>query len=74
MTTTIETKITVKRCISLVIEVEGGIVQAVYGDNMPEGFELDVVVRDLDNIEQGDEDPISTGSYPSQEYAERLYL
>lgn len=43
----------------IVVEVMGGVVQSVYGDPMPEGVELDIIVRDHDNIEAGDDDPIS---------------
>lgn len=43
----------------IIVEIEGGCVRAIYGDTMPEGVELDVIVRDMDNIEQGDEDPLT---------------
>ena len=42
----------------IIVEVDGGVVQTVYGDKMPEGIELDVIIRDLDNINQGDDDPL----------------
>lgn len=47
------------KIIRLIVEVEGGVVQSIYGDAMPEGVELDLVVRDLDNIDQGDPDPLT---------------
>lgn len=50
----------------LIIEIEGGVVTAVYGDKI-EG--LTVVVRDLDNIEAGDPDPIDPNYKPEEYYA-----
>lgn len=41
----------------LIIEICGGCLHAVYGDPMPEGTVLDIILRDLDNIEQGGDDP-----------------
>lgn len=43
----------------IIIEVDGGVVQTVYGDKMPEGIELDIIIRDWDNINQGDDDPLN---------------
>ena len=43
--------------IQLVIEVEGGCVRTVWGNEPPAGIEIDVIVRDQDNIAAGDEDP-----------------
>lgn len=43
----------------LVVEVEGGVVQRVYGDKLP--CDIAVIVRDLDNIEAGDDDVIPAG-------------
>lgn len=44
--------------IKLYIEIDGGCLQCVYGDKMPEGYRLEVILRDHDNIEAGDEDPL----------------
>jgi hypothetical protein len=43
----------------IIVEVEGGVVQTVYGDKLPDNIELDVVVRDWDNIKAGDPDPLA---------------
>ncbi len=47
------------KSVRLIIELDGGCVRAVYGDAMPEGVELDVIIRDWDNINQGDPDPLT---------------
>ncbi len=43
----------------IIVEVEGGVVQTVYGDKLPDDIELDVVIRDWDNINAGDPDPLT---------------
>jgi hypothetical protein len=43
--------------LQLVIEVEGGCVRTVWGSEPPHGIEIDFIVRDLDNIADGDDDP-----------------
>jgi hypothetical protein len=50
------------KTVKLIVEIEGGTLQAIYGDAMPEGVKLEVVLRDLDNIAQGDLDP-APGAY-----------
>lgn len=42
---------------NLVIEVSGGIVQAVYSDTLPD-YDTSVTVIDHDNIESGGEHPL----------------
>lgn len=44
--------------VRIIIAVAGGCVQSVYGDEMPDGTKLKVVLRDFDNIEAGDPDPV----------------
>ena len=43
----------------IIIEVDGGCIRNVYGDKMPDDIELDVIVRDWDNINAGDPDPLT---------------
>ena len=54
--------------IKLVIDVQGGCVQSVYGDEMPGGTKLKVVLRDRDNIEDGDPDPVAESYQPAATY------
>lgn len=42
----------------IVMEIEGGCLQAVYGDRLPEGVDVEFILRDMDNIEAGDPDPV----------------
>jgi len=44
--------------VKLYVEILGGCLNAVYGDPMPDGYELDVILRDVDNIADGDPDPL----------------
>ena len=39
----------------IVVEVSGGVVRSVYSDSIKEAK---VIIRDCDNIEEGDPDPI----------------
>lgn len=48
--------------VKLYIEVEGGIVTSVYGDDAPANLDIEIVVRDMDNIADGDEDPAPNGA------------
>lgn len=41
----------------LFIKIEDGCLLSVYGDDAPEGVEIDVILRDMDNINAGDLDP-----------------
>lgn len=50
----------------IVVEVEGGVVQRVYGDKLP--CDISVIVRDLDNIEGGDGDVIPPGFKAEENY------
>ena len=47
------------KTVRLIVELDGGCIRAVYGDAMPEGVELDVIIRDWDNINAGDPDPLT---------------
>lgn len=54
--------------ITIIIDVQGGCVQSVYGDEMPGGTKLKVVLRDRDNIEDGDTDPVAESYEPAETY------
>ena len=54
--------------ITIIIDVQGGCVQSVYGDEMPGGTKLKVVLRDRDNIEDGDPDPVAESYQPASTY------
>lgn len=44
--------------IQIVVNVSGGCVQSIEGDALPDGMQIDFIVRDQDNIESGDDDPM----------------
>lgn len=48
------------------IRVEGGMVQGIYGDELP--IQINFIVRDLDNINAGDEDPQPENYEPETAY------
>ena len=50
------------------IDVRGGCVQSVYGDAAPQGLKLNFLIRDWDNIEAGDPDPITKDYTPAAVY------
>lgn len=52
-----------KQVIRLLVQVEGGCVQVVSGDAPPDDIDIEVIVRDLDNIRDGDDDPLD--DYPA---------
>lgn len=54
--------------IRIVIEIKGGCLQAVYGDKLPEGVDVEVILRDWDNIENGDPDPMGEEYEPDVYY------
>ena len=54
--------------IAIIIDLQGGCVQSVYGDEMPGGTKLKVVLRDRDNIEDGDPDPVAESYQPAATY------
>ena len=57
----------------LIVELDGGCVRAVYGDRMPEGVELDVIVRDWDNINEGDPDPLTEQDIADKNDGKMIY-
>ena len=54
--------------ITIYVDVEGGCVQGIYGDALPTDIEINFVLRDHDNIEVGDEDPMPDGYVPECYY------
>lgn len=52
----------------IIVEVSGGMVQQIYGDRIPENIELEFIVRDFDNIEAGDPDPVGENYEPAVYY------
>lgn len=52
----------------IVIDIRGGALWSVYGDKLPEGVEIEVILRDRDNIEAGDADPMGTDYEPEIHY------
>lgn len=56
------------KTIKLIVDIRGGIVQAIYGDSTPEDVQLEFIVRDHDSIALGEEDPIKSTYYPEIYY------
>ena len=53
---------------TLYVEIQGGCLHGIYGDQLPTGFQVNFVLRDYDNIEAGDEDPMPDGYAPECYY------
>jgi hypothetical protein len=62
------------KTLNLVIEIEGGVLQGVYGDEMPQGYKLNIILRDMDNIEAGDKDPVNPDLRTTYDTAEEYYF
>lgn len=56
--------------VTLYIDIEGGCLRGIYGDDLelPPHIQLDFVLRDHDNIEKGDEDPLPDDYKPAIHY------
>ena len=52
----------------IIIDIEGGVLQAVYGDRLPEDIQVEFILRDRDNIGAGDPDPMDEGYAPEVTY------
>lgn len=50
--------------IKIIVDVRGGIVHSIYGDAPPKNVQLELVVRDHDSIDAGDEDPLHPSYSP----------
>ena len=44
--------------VRIIMDIRGGALQAVYGDRLPEGVQVEFILRDHDNIAAGDADPM----------------
>ena len=54
--------------VRIIMDVRGGALQAVYGDRLPEGVQVDFILRDHDNIAAGDADPMNEDYAPDVYY------
>ena len=59
---------TVNDPVRIVIDIQGGLLQAVYGDRLPENVEVEFILRDRDNIDDGDPDPMGEDYEPDVYY------
>lgn len=54
--------------VRIIMDVRGGALQAVYGDRLPEGVQVEFILRDHDNIAAGDADPMNEDYAPDVYY------
>lgn len=54
--------------IRIYIDIQGGCLQSIYGDKLPDNVEVEFVLRDHDNIEYGDPDPLDGEPEPEAYY------
>ena len=52
----------------IIVDVYRGRVASIYGDRLPAGVEIECIVRDYDNIEEGDPDPTDENYVPEVYY------
>ncbi len=52
----------------IIVDVYGGCVESIYGDRLPAGVEIECIVRDYDNIKEGDPDPVDENYMPEVRY------
>lgn len=52
----------------IIVDVCGGCVTSIYGDQLPAGVEIECIVRDYDNIKEGDPDPVDENYVPEVYY------
>ena len=52
----------------IIVDVRGGCVASIYGDRLPAGVEIECIVRDHDNIKEGDTDPVDENYVPEIYY------
>lgn len=52
----------------IIVDVCGGCVTSIYGDRLPAGVEIECIVRDHDNIEEGGPDPVDENYMPEAHY------
>lgn len=49
-----------------IIQINNGVLTAVYGNPLPEDIAVEFILRDMDNISEGDPDPLDqedTGNF-----------
>lgn len=54
--------------INICVEVKHGCVQRIYGEDLPDGVEINFIVRDVDAIEEGYVDPLPRNFEPVTTY------
>ena len=54
--------------VRIIVDIRGGALQAVYGDRLPEGVQVEFILRDHDNIAAGDADPMNEDYAPDVYY------
>lgn len=54
--------------VRIIMDIRGGALQAVYGDRLPEGVQVEFILRDHDNIAAGDADPMNEDYAPDVYY------
>ena len=52
----------------IIVDVYGGCVTSIYGGQLPAGVEIECIVRDHDNIKEGDPDPVDENYVPEVYY------
>ena len=57
-----------KSIYTVYIDIKGGCLQSIYGDQLPTDCQIDFVLRDHDNIEAGDPDPAEDAYKPEVFY------
>jgi hypothetical protein len=53
---------------TIYVEIKGGALQNIYGDQLPTACQIEFILRDFDNIESGDPDPQPEGYKPEVYY------
>ena len=53
---------------TIYVDVKGGCLQSIYGDQLPTDCQINFVLRDHDNIEAGDPDPAELDYEPEVYY------
>ena len=57
-----------RHTVRIIMDIRGGALQAVYGDRLPEGVQVEFILRDYDNIAAGDADPMNEDYAPDVYY------
>ena len=54
--------------VRIYVDIQGGCLQSIYGDPLPNDVEVEFILRDHDNIEDGDPDPLEGQPQPETYY------